>query len=42
METRIPICGNKKYSYLSSDGYLEWHMINNDIYCVIIGTTLTI
>jgi hypothetical protein len=42
METDIPICANMKYGYLSSDSYLQWHMINSSIYCVIIGTTLTV
>ena len=42
METNIPVCANMKYSYLNSESYLQWHMINNNIYCVIIGTTLTV
>ena len=42
METNIPICANMKYGYLNSDNYLQWHMINDSIYCVIIGTTLTV
>ena len=42
MEIDIPICANMKYGYFNSDNYLQWHMINNNIYCVIIGTTLTI
>ena len=42
METDIPVCANMKYGYLNSDNYLQWHMINDSIYCVIIGTTLTV
>ena len=42
METGIPVCANMKHGYLSSDSYLQWHMINSSIYCVIIGTTLTV
>ena len=42
METDIPVCANKKYGYLRSDRYLKWRMINNSIYCVIIGTRLTV
>ena len=42
METDIPVCANMKYGYLNSDSYLQWHMINSRIYCVIIGTTLTV
>ena len=41
-EADIPVCANTKYSYLNSDRYLQWHMINNSIYCVIIGTGLTV
>ena len=41
-ETDIPVCANTKYGYLNSDRYLQWHMINNSIYCVIIGTRLTV
>ena len=42
MEIDIPVCANTKYGYLNSDRYLQWRMINNNIYCVIIGTRLTI
>ena len=42
METDIPVCANTKYGYLNSDRYLQWHMININIYCVIIGTRLTV
>ena len=42
METDISICANTKYGYLNSDRYLQWRMINNNIYCVIIGTRLTV
>ena len=42
METNIPVRANMKYGYLNSDSYLQWCMINNNIYCVIIGTTLTV
>ena len=42
METDIPVCANTKYGYLNSDRYLQWHMINSSIYCVIIGTRLTV
>ena len=42
METDIPVCANTKYGYLNSDRYLQWHMINISIYCVIIGTRLTV
>ena len=42
METDIPVCANTRYSYLNSDRYLQWRMINNIIYCVIIGTRLTV
>ena len=42
METDIPICANMKYGYLNSDRYLQWRMINSNIYCVIIGTRLTV
>ena len=42
METDIPVCANMKYGYLNSDRYLQWRMINNSIYCVIIGTRLTV
>ena len=42
METDIPVCANTKYGYLNSDSYLQWNMINNNIYCVIIGTTLIV
>ena len=42
METDIPVCANTKYGYLNSDRYLQWRMINNSIYCVIIDTRLTI
>ena len=41
-ETDIPVCANTKYGYLNSDRYLQWRMINSSIYCVIIGTRLTI
>ena len=41
METDIPVCANMKYGYLNSDRYLQWRIINN-IYCVIIGTRLTV
>ena len=42
METDIPVCANTKYGYLNSDRYLQWRMINSSIYCVIIGTRLTV
>ena len=42
METDIPICANMKYGYLNSDRYLQWHMINSSIYCVIIGTRVIV
>ena len=42
METDIPVCANTKYGYLNNDRYLHWRMINNSIYCVIIGTRLTV
>ena len=42
METDIPVCANTKYGYLKSDRYLQWRMINSSIYCVIIGTRLTV
>ena len=42
METDIPVCANMKYGYLNSDKYLQWRMINNNIYCFIIGTRLTV
>ena len=42
METDIPVCANTKYGYLNNDRYLQWRMINNIIYCVIIGTRLTV
>ena len=42
METDIPVCANTKYGYLNNDRYLQWHMIKNNIYCVIIGTRLTV
>ena len=42
METDIPVCTNTKYGYLNSGRYLQWRMINNNIYCVIIGTRLTV
>ena len=42
MDTDIPVCANTKYGYLNSDRYLQWRMINSSIYCVIIGTRLTI
>ena len=42
METDIPVCANMKYGYLNSDRYLQWCMINISIYCVIIGTRLTV
>ena len=42
MEIDIPVCTNTKYGYLNSDRYLQWRMINNSIYCVIIGTRLTV
>ena len=42
METGIPVCANMKYGYLNSDSYLQWYMINNIIYCVIIGTRLAV
>ena len=42
METDIPVCANTKYGYLNSDNYLQWRMINISIYCVIIGTRLTL
>ena len=42
MEIDIPVCANMKYGYLNSDRYLQWRMINNNIYCVIIGTRLTV
>ena len=42
METDIPVYANTKYGYLNSDRYLQWRMINNNIYCVIIGTRLTV
>ena len=41
-ETNILVCANTKYNYLNSDRYLQWCMINNSIYCVIIGTRLTV
>ena len=41
-ETDIPVCANMKYGYLNSDTYLQWHMINSSIYCVIIRTRLTV
>ena len=40
--TDIAVCANMKYGYLNSDRYLQWHMINNNIYWVIIGTRLTL
>ena len=42
MEQNIPVCANKKYGYSNSDRYLQWLMSNNNIYCVIIGTRLTV
>ena len=42
METNIPVCANMKYGYLNSDKYLQRCMINSNIYCVIIGTRLTV
>ena len=42
METDIPVIANTKYGYSNSDRYLPWRMINNNIYCVIIGTRLTV
>ena len=42
MEKNIPISANTKYSYLNSDKYLQWCKINSNIYCVIIGTRLTV
>ena len=42
MVTDIPVCANMKYGYLNSDRYLQWRMINSSIYCVIIGTRLTV
>ena len=42
METDIPVCANTKYGYLNSDRYLQWRMTNSSIYCVIIGTRLTV
>ena len=42
MEIDIPVCANKKYSYLNNYIYLQWRMINSSIYCVIIGTRLTV
>ena len=42
METDILVCANTKYRYLNSDRYLQWRMINSSIYCVIIGTRLTL
>ena len=42
METDIPVCANTKYGYLNSDRYSQWRMINSSIYCVIIGTRLTV
>ena len=41
-EADIPICANTKYGYLNSDRYFQWRMINSSIYCVIIGTRLTV
>ena len=32
METDIPVCTNTKYGYLNSDRYLQWRMINSNIY----------
>ena len=42
METNIPVCANTKYGYLNSDRHSQWRMINISIYCVIIGTGLTV
>ena len=42
METDIPVCANTKCGYLNNDRYLQWRMINSSIYCVIIGTRLTV
>lgn len=42
METDIPVCANTKYGCLNNDRYLQWRMINISIYCIIIGTRLTI
>ena len=42
METDILVCADTKNGNLNSDRYLQWHMINNNIYCVIIGTRLTV
>ena len=42
MEIDIRVCANTKYDYLNSDRYLQWCMINSSIYCVIIGTRLTV
>ena len=42
MDIDILVCANTKYGYLNSDRYLQWRMINNIVYCIIIVTRLIV
>ena len=39
---RHPCLRKYEIQLSNSDRYLQWRMINNSIYCVIIGTRLTV